>query len=763
MSSYQESILRRAISKEQFEQLCCLWQQTAQSTQALLVTETELLTRGKNQRQERFRLLLGQQFSALLFGNQITEDDVYVSATFDPQAIANFSPLLEQQLGSSAGKRLERLHQARLAKPTEIISHFALQLLEILAPNTERPSTSVAQVVRQPLEQEPILDAFQNINGSIAKTVKQVRSLLQVDRVVIYQTDVELSEEADERRLVDAVTYEALASERIPSILHFQEEVCLSESPDCRDKYRQGFTLAVDDVHTDSRLGLCVQMLMQELRVRAKLVTPIVVQEKLWGLLIAHQCTARQWQPAEIQFLKNVADYLAIAIYQTQSYQQLHQQQQGLERQVVQQAQELKEARIVAQAANQSKNEFLSNISHEFRTPLTHVIGLSGTLMHWSKQGVSFPVHKQRQYLDKIHDSGKQLLALINNLLDLSQVKAGQSLLHISEFSLQQLARQVFQSVQPEAAAQNITLQLDLQVEPYQDRFWADPERVQQILGHLLDNAIKFTPAGNRVTLRVHREDEYAIFQVEDNGIGVAQEQVPLLFEAFQQLEHSRQRTHGGAGLGLSLTKELVDLHRGTVEVESTVGQGSLFTVRLPPQSSAEALPDKLKEDSTAVKGATGSSQANPSPNAGFRAQPQELCPDCSPQNTLAALSSGTEGRASRSQGVVVLVENDEEEASWIGKMLSANGYQMVWLTNGSTAAAQIQWLRPICVILSWQLPNVRHTIHTLKQLLTTSNTKVLLLTSSGAPGQQELFEELADDFIQKPIQPEQFLAKLSN
>lgn len=304
------------------------------------------------------------------------------------------------------------------------------------------------------------------------------------------------------------------------------------------------------------------------------------------------ELSARRWRQQEVKFLQYVADYLALAIYQAQSYQQLQQQKQKLEKQIDRRAQELQDALMAAQVAHHSKSEFLGNVSHEFRTPLTSIIGLSGTLLHWSERGASLPENKQRQYLQTIHDSGRQLLELINNVLELSQVQAGNLFLNMTEFSLKQLAQSVLTQLQEEADRQEVMLLLDYQVTSG-DRFWADPERLQQILLQLLDNAIKFTPSKGTVILRVWREGEDVCLQVEDTGIGVAEEQLPLLFETFQQLEHSRQRTHGGVGLGLALTKQLVELHQGRIEVESTPGQGSLFTVWIPARSiaSSTALP----------------------------------------------------------------------------------------------------------------------------------------------------------------------------
>jgi signal transduction histidine kinase len=241
----------------------------------------------------------------------------------------------------------------------------------------------------------------------------------------------------------------------------------------------------------------------------------------------------------------------------------------------------LRDALQAAEAASRLRNEFLATISHELLTPLTYVIGMSSTLLRWPLGELS---PRQRDYLQTIHDSGEHLLAMINDILDLSQIEAGKTVLNISEFSLVKIAENTVESLFEKAASKQVTLKLDLQLDPKRDRFTADSSRVEQILWNLLTNAIKFTPEGGTVTLRFWVEDNTAIFQIEDTGIGIPEEQQPLLFEKFQQLDTPLRRRYEGTGLGLALTKQLVELHRGRIEVESTVGIGSIFTVWIPAQ-----------------------------------------------------------------------------------------------------------------------------------------------------------------------------------
>jgi two-component system sensor histidine kinase/response regulator len=266
------------------------------------------------------------------------------------------------------------------------------------------------------------------------------------------------------------VTYEARASDDIPSVLNLiEEEDCSTQVPNCREKYHRGLTFAVDDVETGYTTSSCFLELLRQTQVRAKLVAPIVVQNDLWGLLIAHQCfEPRQWQDSEKTFLKQIAEHLSVAIYQAQLYAQLQQQKITLEQQVIERTQELRDTLQAAQAANLAKSEFLAAMSHELRTPLTCVIGMSATLLRWSfGEGGSqiVPIHKQRRYLKTIQESGEHLLELINDILDLSQVEAGKAVLNISEFSLSKLTYQTLRTLQQKAFLQKVSLEMDWRVE----------------------------------------------------------------------------------------------------------------------------------------------------------------------------------------------------------------------------------------------------------------------------------------------------------
>jgi two-component system, sensor histidine kinase and response regulator len=398
---------------------------------------------------------------------------------------------------------------------------------------------------------------------------------------------------------------------------------------------------------------------------------------------------------------------------------QLQQQKEMLEQRVLERTQELHDTLVSAQSANRAKTEFLATMSHELKTPLTCIIGMSATLLRWSADQPnqrSLPIHKQKEYLQTIRSSGEHLLELINDILDLSQVEAGKTVLNVNSFSLSQLAQQTLQLLRERAQQHRVTLNLDLKVEPQHDQFHADARRVRQIMINLLSNAIKFTPEQGQVTLRVGLAGDTAILQVADTGIGIPEHQQPLLFQKFQQLEPSLRRKYEGTGLGLALTKQLVDLHGGWIEVESIVNVGSTFTVHLPRQALATALP------------------ARPDAHANLPFQR------------------------------VFLIEVHEETADLICDLLTAADYQVVWMMEGETALRRIEVIQPAIVIINTQLPGIdsHSIIRHLKQQSTA--VKILALLDPEHPAEiEQALASGADDWLEKPIKhPEQLVNKIT-
>ncbi|MDZ7703566.1 MAG: ATP-binding protein [Trueperaceae bacterium] len=227
--------------------------------------------------------------------------------------------------------------------------------------------------------------------------------------------------------------------------------------------------------------------------------------------------------------------------------------------------------------ASRLKSEFLANMSHELRTPLTAVLGFSEVL----EEEMFGPLNdQQKQYIHDIYESGKHLLSLINDVLDVSKIEAGKMEMGLEPVDLTDLAQDALRLVRERSERRGISLETDLPdtIAPLS----ADPRKLKQALLNYLSNAIKFTDEGGTVTLRIRDDAEHVSVEVEDTGIGIAPEDQQRLFKPFVQLDASLARQYEGTGLGLLLTRRLVELHGGTVWVDSEPGQGSVFGMRLP-------------------------------------------------------------------------------------------------------------------------------------------------------------------------------------
>lgn len=237
---------------------------------------------------------------------------------------------------------------------------------------------------------------------------------------------------------------------------------------------------------------------------------------------------------------------------------------------------ELEQKRLISEAANRAKTEFLSTMSHELRTPLTSILGFSNLLQQQIFGSLN---QKQQQYVTLIYSSGEHLLQLINDLLDLSKVEAGKEELHLETIQVEEICQICINMIQERATKKG--LELKLEISPDLTTCIADLRRLKQILFNLLSNAVKFTDTGS-ITLKVSQAKNGINFSVIDTGIGISEMEQAILFQPFQQLNNGLNRNYQGSGLGLVLSKKLAQLHGGDIILESKVGQGSCFTLYLP-------------------------------------------------------------------------------------------------------------------------------------------------------------------------------------
>jgi two-component system cell cycle sensor histidine kinase PleC len=234
--------------------------------------------------------------------------------------------------------------------------------------------------------------------------------------------------------------------------------------------------------------------------------------------------------------------------------------------------------RIKAEAASRAKSEFLAVMSHELRTPLNAIIGFSGMMSDRMFGPLS---DRYVEYADIIGTSGKHLLAIITDILDLAKADADKLILAEEQVDVAEVVQLASEIVMQMAQRSQVTIAM--QVADLLPPLIGDASKLVQILVNLLSNAVKFTPAGGRVLLKIERcVGQGLAFRVEDTGVGMSSDQIPMALEPFGQIANSLSRKHDGVGLGLPLSKRLIELHGGSIEIDSKLGEGTVVSVHLP-------------------------------------------------------------------------------------------------------------------------------------------------------------------------------------
>ncbi len=250
------------------------------------------------------------------------------------------------------------------------------------------------------------------------------------------------------------------------------------------------------------------------------------------------------------------------------------------------QSSELARARDEAASANRAKSVFLANMSHELRTPLNAILGFA-EIISTKALGKHTSPERQVEYLEHITKSGRHLLALINDVLDIAKIDAGKLVLDRRWIDGGAVLRDCVAAYADHASAGGVTITNS--TSPEDLKLLADERAFRQIVGNLVSNAIKFTPSGGRVAVRLTMVDEGAMLSIRDTGCGIAPDQLPVIFQPFEQIGSRYGRAKGGTGLGLALVRSLTDLHGGTCRVDSEIDMGTLVTVFFPAAQAAAA------------------------------------------------------------------------------------------------------------------------------------------------------------------------------
>ncbi|PYN25680.1 MAG: hypothetical protein DMD99_07875 [Candidatus Rokuibacteriota bacterium] len=286
---------------------------------------------------------------------------------------------------------------------------------------------------------------------------------------------------------------------------------------------------------------------------------PLVREDEIIGSLSLTRKLPGEFPAEVVELLKTFATQSALAIQNAHLFQEIEEKSRQLE------------------VANRHKSEFLASMSHELRTPLNAVIGFSEVLLERMFGEINA---KQEEYLQDILSSGRHLLSLINDILDLAKIEAGRMELEVADFHLPQAIDNSITLVRERAARRAIALEIG--VDPRLGAIKGDERKVKQVLLNLLSNAIKFTPEGGRVEVHAGLSDGFAEISVTDTGVGIAPEDHEAVFEEFRQVGTDYAKKHEGTGLGLTLSRRFVELHGGKIWVKSQLGQGATFTFTLP-------------------------------------------------------------------------------------------------------------------------------------------------------------------------------------
>lgn len=582
---------------------------------------------------------------------------------------------------------------------------------------TDRKKAELA--LQQQLKREQLVNSIQerirsslNSEEVLQMAVEEVRLFLGTDRTVIYRFNDDWS---------GFVAVESVGDLEL-SILGIDiHDPCFGES--YTSLYTEGRIRAIDNIYAGD-LTQCHVDLLTRLGIKANLVVPILEGKKLWGLLIAHHCQSpRVWESSEIESLRQISVQLAIAIQQCMLFEQA--KSEIAERKLAEEA--LQKAVVTADAANKAKSEFLASMSHELRTPLNAILGFCQVMGRDSSLKV-----EHQQHLEIINRSGEHLLALINDILDMSKIEAGRTKLNESSFNLGRLIHNLENMLRLKAESKNLQLICEL-ANDLPEFVTTDEGKLRQVLINLLGNALKFTEKG-KVILRVlinHRnilnsslsEQKISLlFEIEDTGPGISSQEMDTLFEVFGQTAVGLKSSQS-TGLGLPISRKFVQLMGGDIRVVSTVGKGSIFSFDIFVKS-----------------------------------------PECreiiNPEKKRMVISLAPNQRQYR----ILVVDDLPESRLVLVKLLSSVGFEVREACNGKEGIAVWENWQPDLIFMDMQMPvmNGYEATQYIKAHPQGKTTVVIALTASAfEEDRTHILSAGCDDFMRKPFQQNILFSKI--
>lgn len=396
-------------------------------------------------------------------------------------------------------------------------------------------------------------------------------------------------------------------------------------------------------------------------------------------------------------------------------------------------------AKEEAERAARVKSDFITNISHEFRTPLNAVLGYC-EILHYELNKMNRPDFLQD--LKAIESSGRHLLALLNDILDFSKIQSGKMDVNLENFKVAHLVEDLMSTIRPLARKNHNTISVTYQ--GFVNTMFSDPHRVRQVLLNLLSNACKFTENGSvaiKVTSQTLHDCEWVTFSIVDTGIGISQAMIPKLFQEFTQAETSTARKYGGTGLGLAISRRLCQMLGGDIAVESEPGKGSVFRVRLPADATYVGKPPPATEEPETAT--AGSVRGEPAP---------QHAPNTNGSTPAHSRKTETAPLAREAHTTVLAIDDDPIVGDLIRRFLGKEGFRVHAAISGAEGLRLAEELKPDIITLDVMMPGMDGwtVLAKLKADPVLTGIPVIILTM--VDGKERALESGAADFLNKPV-----------